>query len=106
MAAMTLTAENFDELVLKSAKPVVVDLWATWCGPCRMLAPVLEEVIEDHNGEVLLGKVDVDENPALAMRFGVSSIPTLLFFKNGELVNKSIGYIPAEDIEDYISEIL
>ena len=104
--AMTLNAGNFDELVLKSARPVVVDLWATWCGPCRMLAPVLDEVIEAHNGDVLLGKVDVDENQELAVRFGVSSIPTLLLFKNGELVDRSIGYIPADEVEALIAKLL
>ena len=104
--AMTLNAGNFDELVLKSDKPVVVDLWATWCGPCRMLAPVLDDVIEAHHGEVLLGKVDVDENQDLAVKFGVSSIPTLLLFKNGELVDRSIGYIPGDEVEALIAKLL
>ena len=83
---ITLTEENFDR-VLKDNAVVAVDFWATWCGPCKMLAPVIEELASDFDGKAVIGKVDVDENESLAMRFGIMSIPTVLIFKNGEMVD-------------------
>jgi thioredoxin 1 len=104
--AQIFTDQNFDELVLKSDKPVVVDFWAEWCGPCRMLAPVVEELAEEFKGSALIGKLNVDENAEVSMRYGIRSIPTLLFFKNGELVDKQVGVVPknvlAEKIKKYL----
>ncbi len=102
MAEIVLTNENFDEEVLKSDIPVLVDFWAVWCGPCKMIAPVVEEIANEYEGRVKVGKVNVDEQQRLAIRFGISSIPTLLVFKNGEIVNKSVGFIPKADIEALI----
>ena len=99
MNEKNLTAENFDEEVLRSAKPVLVDFWATWCGPCRMLAPVIAEIAEEYAGKVKVGKVNVDEQPNLANRYGIASIPTVMLFKNGEVVNTSLGYRPKNDLE-------
>ena len=92
MAEITITKENFEKEVLKSDIPVLVDFWATWCGPCRMLAPIIEEIAEDYDGKVKVGKINVDEEEELAVKFGISSIPTVLLFKNGEITDKSIGY--------------
>lgn len=97
MAIVTLTNENFHDEVELSDKPVLVDFWATWCGPCRMLSPMVDKVAEEHP-EFKVGKVNVDDEEELAERFGVSSIPTLLVFKNGECVNQSVGVIPRERI--------
>jgi len=91
---LTITKENFEEVVLKNELPVLVDFWATWCGPCKMLSPIIAELAEELDGKVAVGKVNVDEQQELAMMFGVMSIPTLLVFKNGELVKKQIGFIP------------
>ncbi|HIV17443.1 MAG TPA: thioredoxin [Candidatus Alectryocaccobium stercorigallinarum] len=99
MAEITLTDANFDEEVLKSDIPVLVDFWATWCGPCKMIAPVVEEIAKENEGKIKVGKVNVDEEQRLAIRFGISSIPTLLVFKNGEQVNKAVGYMPKEQLE-------
>ncbi|MCD8214883.1 MAG: thioredoxin [Clostridiales bacterium] len=95
---ITITKENFETEVLKSDIPVLVDFWAVWCGPCRMLAPVMKEIAEENEGVVKAGKVNVDEQPELAIRYKVASIPTVILFKNGEAVNKSIGYCPKEEI--------
>jgi thioredoxin 1 len=92
MAEITITKENFEKEVLKSDIPVLVDFWATWCGPCRMLAPIIDEIAEDYDGKVKVGKINVDEEEELAVKFGISSIPTVLLFKNGEITDKSIGY--------------
>ncbi|MBQ6171921.1 MAG: thioredoxin [Clostridia bacterium] len=98
MAHIVLTADNFEEEVLKSEKPVLVDFWATWCGPCRMLAPVIEEISEEQKDIIKVGKIDVDEEPELAAKYGIQSIPTLIVFKGGKAVNKSIGVRPKGDI--------
>ncbi|MCK4678258.1 MAG: thioredoxin [Bacteroidales bacterium] len=92
--ALELTDANFDEIVLKSDKPVIVDLWAVWCGPCRMVGPIIEEIGKDYEGKVVIGKLDVDNNPAVTARYGIRNIPTILFFKDGEVVDKQVGAVP------------
>ena len=96
--AIEITKENFEEVVLKNQLPVLVDFWATWCGPCKMIGPIVEEIAEELEGKVAVGKINVDKQPELANRYGIMSIPTLLVFKNGEITNKKIGYMPKEKI--------
>ena len=93
MAVITITKENFEAEVLKSAQPVLLDFWAAWCGPCRMLSPIVDEV-----ADVKVGKVNVDEQPELAAEFGVMSIPTLLLFENGKLVRQAVGARPKSGV--------
>ena len=103
MSVLTLTASNFETEVLKAAKPVVVDFWATWCGPCRMQGPIIDRMAEKRD-DIIFGKVNVDEEEALAMHYGISSIPTLLFFKDGKLVNQTVGVTPEAKIAQMLSE--
>ena len=104
MAEIKITATNFETEVLHSDKPVLVDFWADWCGPCRMLAPVLEELAREHEGELQVGKVNVDEEMSLAQQFGVTSIPMLLLFKDGTPVAKSVGYRPKAELEALLEQ--
>ena len=97
MAAIVLTIDNFEEEVLESEVPVLVDFWATWCGPCQALSPLVEQVAEEETG-IKVGKVDVDDQDKLARKYKIFSIPTLLVFKNGEVVQRSVGAIPKEKI--------
>ena len=97
MSVQTVTKENFDEIVLQSEKPVLLDFWAEWCGPCRMVSPIVDEIAEERD-DIVVGKVNVDEQGELAVRFGVMSIPTLLVFKGGELVQTAVGTRPKDEI--------
>lgn len=92
--ALELTDANFDELVINSGKPAVVDFWAVWCGPCKMVAPVVEELSKDYEGRAVIGKLDVDGNPKVSTDFGIRNIPTLLFFKDGKVVDRHVGVAP------------
>ena len=98
--ALEITDATFDEVVLKSDKPVVVDFWAAWCGPCRMVGPIIEEVSSEYEGKAVVGKVDVDANQEFAAKYGVRNIPTVLVFKNGEIINRQVGVSPKKVYTD------
>lgn len=96
---ITLTESNFEQEVLKSDKPVLVDFWASWCGPCKMLAPTIAQIAEENEGVIKVGKVNVDDEGELAQKYGIVSIPTVILFKNGEEAQKSTGFVPKETLE-------
>ena len=104
--ALEATDGNFDELVLNSDKPVIVDFWAEWCGPCRMVGPIVEEVGVDYEGKAVVAKVDVDSNPGITAKYGIRNIPTILFFKNGEVADKQVGAVPKSTIVAKLDALL
>ncbi len=106
MAEIRLTKDNFEEEVLRSKTPVLVDFWAVWCGPCRMLAPAVDELARDYEGRVKVGKVNVDEEEALALRYRIASIPTLMIFQNGQPVQTLIGVRPKSEIERVLNALV
>ncbi|HEU4718237.1 MAG TPA: thioredoxin [Bacteroidia bacterium] len=93
-----ITDQNFDELVIRPGKTVVLDLWAEWCPPCLKLGPIMEEIAKDFEGKALIGKVNVDRNPEISVQFGIRNIPAILYFRNGKLVDKQIGFVPKETL--------
>ena len=100
-----LSNENFNKEVLNSEKPVLVDFWATWCGPCKMIAPIISEISEEFNNKVKVGKVNVDEEKELAIKYGISSMPTLVIFKDGKIAKTLIGFRPKEEIKEVLNNI-
>lgn len=103
--AIEITDANFEE-ILKSDKPVLVDFWAEWCGPCKMIGPIVEELAGDYEGKAVIGKVDVDSNPAVASALGIRSIPTLMFFKGGQIVDKQVGAVPKAILANKLDAVL
>lgn len=104
--ALTFTDANFKETVLESDKLAVVDFWAVWCGPCRAIAPMIDEMATKYDGQVSIGKVNVDENPQVALNYGVRNIPTILFIKDGEVVHKQVGALPKSALDKKIQELM
>jgi thioredoxin 1 len=104
--AVEITDSNFSDVVTNSDKPVVVDFWAAWCGPCRMVGPLIEEMHGEYDGRAVIGKVDVDQNPGVSAQFGVRSIPTILFIKNGQVVDKVVGAVPKATLTQKLDAIL
>ena len=103
--ALEITDATFEEL-LNSGKPMVVDFWAEWCGPCRMVGPIIEELVKEYEGKVVIGKVDVDANDEITSKFGIRNIPTILFFKNGEIVDKQVGATQKSALIEKIDKLL
>jgi len=103
---VTIEEDNFDLEVLQSKIPVLVDFWAQWCGPCRMVAPVVEELAEEYEGRISFGKVDVDQNPKIASQFGIMSIPTLILFKDGKPISNIVGFRPKDQLKQNLDEVL
>ena len=104
--ALEFTDTNFEELVIKSDKPVLVDFWAEWCGPCRMITPLVEELAKEYEGKAVVGKVDVENNTGVATKYSVRNIPTILFFKNGQVVDKQIGAVPKQKLAEKLDALL
>ena len=104
--ALEITDSNFEETVLKSDKPVLVDFWAAWCGPCRMVGPIIDELSEEYEGKAVVGKVDIDSNQQYAAQFGVRNIPTVLVFKNGELVDRKVGVSSKNDYAQALDSLI
>ena len=102
MAVLKITSENFEQEVLKAAQPVVIYFWASWCGPCKMFSPIVDEFAEENEGKVKVGKVNIDDEPDLASRFGVMSIPTAILFKNGQAVQSMVGVQPKAKLEEMV----
>lgn len=103
--ALSITSENFQELI-DSGKPLVIDFWAEWCGPCRMIGPIIDELATEYEGRVTIGKCDVDNNDAVAAKFGVRNIPTIIFIKGGEVVDKQVGASPKSALQEKINKLL
>jgi thioredoxin 1 len=104
--ALEVNDGNFDEVVIKSDKPVVVDFWAEWCGPCRMISPIMEELSNEYSGKALIVKCDVDSSPAISARYGIRNIPTILFFKDGKIADKQVGAVPKSNFVTKLNAIL
>jgi thioredoxin 1 len=104
--ALAVNDVNFDEVVLKSDKPVLVDFWAEWCGPCRMIAPFMDEIAKEFEGKALVVKCDVDDSPGVSAKFGIRNIPTVLFFKNGSVADKQIGAVPKNSFVTKLNALL
>ena len=104
--ALAVNDSNFEEVVLKSAQPVLVDFWAEWCGPCKMMLPIVEEIAKEFEGKLTVAKVDVDSSQATAAKFGIRNIPTILFFKDGKVADKQVGAVPKASLVDKINKLL
>jgi len=104
--AIEFTADNFDELAKQSDKPVMVDFWAAWCGPCKLVGPIVEEMANEYDGKAVIGKVDVDTHGSISMEFGVRNIPTIIFLKNGEVVDKSVGAVPKAKLVEKLEALM
>ena len=104
--ALEITEANFEEVVMNSELPVLIDFWAEWCGPCRMVGPVVDEIHAEYEGKAIVGKVNVDENPGISAKFGIRNIPTIVFVKGGEVADKSVGAVPKAQLTSKLDAIL
>jgi thioredoxin 1 len=104
--SIELTDANFEEIIAKADKPVIVDFWAEWCGPCRIVGPMINEIAEEFDGRAIVGKLDVDNNPEVSVRYGIRNIPTVLFFKNGQLADKQVGAVPKSNFVRKLEALL
>ena len=104
MATVNVTDENFESEVIKAGKPVIVDFWAEWCGPCKQIGPILEEISDEYSGKITIGKLDVDENPETPGKFQIRGIPTMLLFNNGELIDTKVGMSSKADLTEWIDK--